>query len=179
MSKMTIVKTNAPMPAEKDLAAVRHFLFGCFDGFLDADRKAWKGFWKRFIKLGPGEMAQAEIVIPRNYKFHKKFMALMNFAFDAWEPDRSRKTYKGRPITKNFDRFRKDIVIQAGFYEQTFDLDGRMRLEAQSISFANMDEAQFEAVYSACVDVVLQKVLITYKDREELDRIMDQIVGFM
>jgi hypothetical protein len=179
MSKMMIVKTNVPMPVDSDLEAVRNFIFGVFDGFTDQDKKAWKGFWRRLIKMEAGEIAQAEMAIPRNYRFHKKFMALINFAFDAWEPCRVNKTYKGQPVAKNITRFRKDVIVQAGFYEQTFDLNGNMKLEAQSISFANMDDAEFEQLYSSVADVILDKVLITYADRDELDEVMQKAIGFL
>jgi len=169
MSKMMIVKTNVPMPVAGDLEAVRNFIFGVFDGFTAHDKKAWKSFWRRLIKMEAGEIAQAEMAIPRNYRFHKKFFALVTFAFDAWQPNRKNKSYKGVEVAKNFDRFRSDILIQAGYYEQTFDLDGNMKLEAQSISFASMDDVQFEKVYSAVADVILDKVLITYADRDELE----------
>jgi hypothetical protein len=70
-------------------------------------------------------------------------------------------------------------VIQAGFYEQTFNLDGEMRLEAQSISFASMDDVQFEQVYSAVATVILEKVLTNYAGRDELDEVMNKVVGFL
>lgn len=179
MSKMMIVKTNLPMPENAELETVRNFIFGVFDGFTEQDKKAWKGFWRRLIKMEAGEMAQAEMAIPRNYRFHKKFFALLHFAFDAWEPDRFHKSYKGMPVAKNFERFRKDVTVQAGYYDQTFDLDGNMKLEAQSISFANMNDVEFEAVYSAVADVILGKVLTTYTGRDELDDVMKQVVGFL
>ncbi|MAY41699.1 MULTISPECIES: DUF1367 family protein [unclassified Neptuniibacter] len=37
-------------------------------------------------KLKPGRMVEATISQPRNYIFHKRFFALLNFAFDYWEP---------------------------------------------------------------------------------------------
>jgi hypothetical protein len=179
MSKMMIVKTNAAMPKDSELDTVRNFIFGVFDGFTDQDKKSWKAFWRRLINMDAGEIAQAEMTIPRNYKFHKKFMALLNFAFEAWHPERKHKQYKGQPVAKSFERFRKDVVIQAGYYDQTFDLDGNMRLEAQSISFASMDDVQFEQVYSAVATVVLEKVLTNYAGRNELDEVMNKVVGFL
>ena len=90
-----------------------------------------------------------------------------------------RKTYKGREVSKNFERFRKDVLILAGFYDQTFDLRGNMKLEAQSISFSSMDDAEFERVYSAVADVILEHVLDDYSGREEFDRVVEQMMGFL
>jgi len=176
--KITIIRTDEPMLDDGLLETVRRFLFGLFDGWTKIDKSAWRRLWKRLICLEAGEFCQIEFVIPRNAKFHRKFFALLNFAFDAWEPNRKRKTYKGRPVMKNFDQFREDILILAGFSEQTFDLRGNMKLKAKSISFANMDDIEFESVYSAVIDVILVNVLSTYAGREELDDVINQAMSF-
>lgn len=177
MTKITILRTNEPMPASLDSARV--LLFGALDGFGEASKKAWRKLWRRIINLEPGEIVNVEAAIPRNPKFHRRFFALLNIGFDAWEPPRKHKTHKGRIVQKNFDQFREDILILAGFYEQTFDLLGRMKIRAKSISFANMDEAEFEAVYSAVVDVLLREALRTYSGREQVDEVVDRIMGFL
>lgn len=178
MAKMTICRTDMEMPSASVLEGVRSFLFGAVDGASSDDRKAWRSFWRRIFNLSPGEIAQAEMTIPRNGKFHRKFFALLTVGFDAWEPDRKRKSYKGRVVAKNFEQFREDITILAGYYEQTFDLRGRLKLKAKSISFANMDDVEFELLYSAVVDVLLREVCRNYKNREEIDRVVNQMVGF-
>ena len=179
MTDFTITKT-VPMvlsPQQRDL--LREYLMGVLDGVTDEDKRAWRRFWNRLNKLEVGEIVDFEAIFPRNGKFHRKFFALLNFAFDSWDPKRQRKSYKGVPVQKNFERFRKDIIIQAGFYEQTFNLDGAMKLEAKSISFAAMDDEEFEGVYSAVATVILQKVLVTYKGRAQLDEVMNQLIGFL
>ena len=179
MTRITIVRGPEALPPETILGHIRGFLFGLLDGFTDRDKKAWRRLWKKFMNLEAGELAFIEFIFPRNSKFHNKFFAMLNFAFDAWEPDRKRKTYKGRPVKKNFDLFREDILILAGFSEQTFNLRGEMKLKAQSISFANMDDEEFEQVYSAVVDVILQNVLSTYANREELEDVVSRVMGFV
>lgn len=67
----------------------------------------------------------------------------------------------------------------AGHYIQTWTLDGEMRLRAKSISFAAMDDAEFEQVYGSVADVILTKVLTGYRDREELDRVVEHIVRML
>jgi len=179
MSKITLVRTGLSMPESASLDCARELIFGAIDGLSLDDKRAWKAFWRRLIRLGAGEIAQAEMVIPRNGKFLRKFFALLTLGFDAWEPPRKRRTYKGMPVQKNFDQFREDVIISAGFYDQTFDLRGRMKVKAKSISFAKMDDAEFERVYSAVADVLLAGVLVNYAGREELDRVVDQIMGFV
>jgi hypothetical protein len=179
MAKFTVTKRAEMVLTESQKATLREYLFTALGGASEVDNKAWRKFWNRLNNLEVGEIVDFDAVFKRNGKYHRKFFALLNFAFEAWEPDRFHKSYKGMPVAKNFERFRKDVIVQAGFYEQTFDLDGNMKLEAQSISFASMDDVQFEAVYSAVCDVILGKVLTTYAGRDELDDVMKQVVGFL
>ena len=179
MSLITVCRTRVPLPTDGELASVRRFLTECFTGAREDDRRAWNRFWKRMIRLEAGEFAQAELIIPRDPVFHRKFFALLNLGYEAWEPARKRKTYKGMPVEKNFEQFREDVTILAGYYHQTFDLSGRMCLKAKSISFGKMEESEFEKLYSAVADVLLGKVLQSYAGRAELDEIVDRIVGFL
>jgi len=141
---------------------------GAFMPAFESDRETT-------AKIKNGALVRAEIIQPRNAKFHRKMMALINLAFDAWEPPE--KEYKGMPVQKNFDRFRKDLVIAAGFYTVVANLKGEVRAEAQSISFAKMDEEEFSRVYNSVANVILQKVLTNYT-KDDLDRVVDQVLGF-
>ena len=55
---------------------------------------------------------------PRNYKFHKKFFAMLKVGFDAWEPPELE--YRGLPVEKNFERFREDVIIARMHPARTF-----------------------------------------------------------
>lgn len=127
-------------------------------------------------KLKTGAAVRATVKQQRNPRFHRKFFALLNLAFDHWEP--AENTYKGQVVGKNFDQFRNDIVCLAGFYEMATNLRGEVRVTAKSISFASMDQAEFDDLYNAVVGVVLKHVLTTYS-REDLDAVMDQLTGFL
>lgn len=125
------------------------------------------------IKLGSG--VRAKVVKQNNVGFHRKLFALFNFAFDQWEPDS--KTYKGEVVAKNFDQFRNDLTVLAGYYETTVTLRGDVRLVAKSLSFASMDHDEREALYSAVINVVLAKILKNYT-REDLDAVVDRLMEF-
>lgn len=151
---------------------------GTLDGFLAEDKAAYKRFKSRLKNLEAGELITFDVKLPRNSKFHRRYFAMLNLAYEMWEPNRKWKSYKGVAVQKNFERFRSDVLIQAGYYSQTFDLDGNMKLEAQSISFASMDDIAFERVYNAVLTVLLEKVLITYKDRDEVNEIIESMMRF-
>ena len=179
MSKITVTRTNVALPDEFELKSARKVLFECLHGLTEKDNKSWKRFWKLMIGKECGEIAFIEVCIPRNYKFHKKLFALLTVGFDCWEPDRKRFSYNRRTIEKNFDRFREQVLILAGHYDQVFSLRGdKMELIARSISYASMDDAEFEALYSAVIDVLLSEVCSRYSGREELEAVADKVIGF-
>lgn len=125
------------------------------------------------LKLGQG--ITASVKRHRNPGHHKKFFALLNLAFDHWEPVEA--TYKGQVVGKNFDQFRNDIVCLAGFYEMAVNLRGETRVTAKSISFGSMSQDEFDDLYNATVNVILKHVLTNYS-RDDLDAVLDQLAGF-
>jgi hypothetical protein len=126
------------------------------------------------LKLGVA--VRAEVKRMRNYPFHKKLFALLNFAFETWEPVEP--TYKGQVVAKNFNQFRNDVVVLAGFFETTMTLKGEVRVIAKSLSFASMEQDEFDSLYESVVSVILRQILKTYS-REDLDNVMNQLMGFM
>jgi hypothetical protein len=103
-------------------------------------------------KVKIGNPIRMSFIRVRNYEFHKKYFALLNFAYDYWEPPYN------EVGEKNFDRFRKDIIILAGFYERSVRINGETRVEAKSISFSSMSEDEFEILYEKTIDVIINYV---------------------
>ena len=123
-----------------------------------------------------GEVVSCEIKRPRNYKFHKKFFSLLNYAFSIWSPDVIK--FDGEvEVGKNFDHFRDDIIILAGYYEAVIGVDGEAKLKAKSISFGKMGEDEFACLYSKTIDVILKHILVNYT-REDLDRVFENIIAY-
>ena len=89
--------------------------------------------------------------------FHRKLFALLNLGFEYWVPADTE--WKGIQAEKNFDRFRKDVLILAGFREVVVNIKGESRVEARSISFASMDDVEFGRVYSAVFNVLWRMVM--------------------
>ena len=122
-----------------------------------------------------GSFCEFEVKQKRNGPFHRKFFAMLNVGFDAFEP--GIKEHKGMPVQKNFDRFRKDVIAAAGFYDVVVNINGDVRAEAHSISFSKASEEEFEKIYSAVCNVLLLKVLRNYT-RDDLDSVVEQIIRF-
>lgn len=124
-----------------------------------------------------GHLIHADFKRIRNPLFHRKFFALLRLAFDAWEPGEITSRY-GVP-EKNFDRFRKDLIILSGRYHVVVRLDGSTVIEPESISFANMSQDEFEKVYSSVIDVIISKIPALGDSREEIDSIVNKILDFV
>lgn len=138
----------------------------------DAETAAFVGA----LKVGQG--LRADVVRVRSVPFHRKAFALFNLAFDMWEAPALE--YKGEPVSKSFDRFRKDITILAGFYHTVVNLKGEVRLEADSLSFEQMSEERFAKCYKAILGVIWDKVLRAkgYASPAEVDRIVAELLRF-
>ena len=142
-------------------------------GMMPGDPDSEKWYQKR--KLGAAIRVEATEV--RNYAFHKKFFALLNLGFEYWEPGEISCDY-GVP-EKNFERFRKDVTILAGYYHAVIRLDGTVRIEADSISFAKMDDDTFADLYSKVLDVLIKKISMLEKmGKEEVNSAVDKLLEF-
>ena len=124
------------------------------------------------MKYKVGDILEADFKRKRNPGFHRKFFAMLNYAYEHWEPQ----NLSGQPLQKNRDQFRSDVTVMAGYYDQVFDISGEMRLRPKSISFANMSQEDFEKLYSNVVDVILMHVLNQYT-RKDLDRVVKQLIS--
>lgn len=120
---------------------------------LDNDEAA------KLQRLKAGGVVRADISQMRNGAFFRKWWVLAKYAFDLWSETVEPIEYKGQPVLPEFQRFRKDLTILAGYYTPVFSARGDLRLEAKSIAWANMPEDEFERLYSATIDVILRKIL--------------------
>jgi len=141
-------------------------------GFVPSDIETEE--WAKKIKYGA--VISSDFKKVRNPAFHRKYMALLTVAFDNWTPGEVDPKH-GVP-EKNFDRFRKDVAILSGFYHNVVRLDGTVRVEADSISFANMTEEIFAELYNQSINVLLKRVYKSELSKEELDNIVNNYMSF-
>ncbi len=124
-----------------------------------------------------GDIVRGSFRKVRNPQFHRKFFALLNLAFEYWEPGEINSKY-GKP-EKNFDRFREDLIILAGHFNIVIRLDGTAKPEAKSISFANMEQAEFEQLYNSVLNVILKKInVLQNMTAEAIDGIVNEMLSF-
>lgn len=130
----------------------------------------------RLKNIAVGKIVAVEWKEPRNYQFHKKLFAMLRVGFDAWEPPEV--THNNLPVEKNFDRFRRDCIIAAGYYDIVVNFKGEPRAEAKSISFGAMSEEEFGKLYNAVAELLLRHILRGYT-RDDLDAVVAEMQGFL
>ena len=111
---------------------------------------------KRKLKLGVDY--ECEIRNPRNIKFHRLFFALVNLGHENTDLDMP------------FETYRKYILMKAGYFK-TYQTPKGVFYEADSISFASMEQDVFEEVYSRVLDVIIKEIGSTKE--EVIKQLMD------
>ena len=111
-------------------------------------------------KLKYGVEYKFKVTQPRNIGHHRKTFALLNLC------------YQNQEKYNNFDHFRAVITMKAGYYDAIETDKGTIYLP-QSISFASMDQTEFEEYYKRLLD---QVCIWLDTDRED---IIEQVVNFM
>lgn len=134
---------------------------------------------EKIKRIKAGAVVRCDITQMRNGKFFRKWWVLAQFAFGIWSETMPQQEYKGRPVLPEFDRFRKDLTILAGYFRPVWAANGEMRVEAESLSWSSMDEDRFESLYSATINAILGKVLASSGLTDEIIRAhVDQVMRF-
>ncbi|UGC97778.1 NinB/ Orf homologous recombination mediator [Pantoea phage PdC23] len=116
-----------------------------------------------------GAMYTIEMKLTRNPKFHAKMFAFFNFCFEHWCAERAGYQFMDREA--QFNTFRNHLTVLAGFYTQTYKIDGSVRVEARSLAYANMSPEDFEACYSAVVNAAIKHVFAGKTDEKIINRL--------
>ena len=127
---------------------------------------------ERLEKFKTGEVYPVEVRLARNPAFHGKVFKFFQFCFEHWAADKTDERFK--PTAAQFDTFRKNLTVLAGYKEVTFTIDGRLRVDAKSLAFNNMDQAEFEECYSALINAAIAHVFSGTTDQ----KILDKLTGF-
>lgn len=116
-------------------------------------------------KLKLGQTYSVEVKVVRNVDFHRKYFALIAY---AWEFLDERET--GR--FKDKENFRKYIEIAAGHCDVIFHPRLQEFVEIpKSISFAKMDNTAFSDLYGRVKDVIFS-IIGNRVTQEEFERLL-------
>ncbi len=99
----------------------------------------------------------ASIRQPRNVRHHRKYFALMQAVFPH------------QTMYPTFKKFRSKLEEGLGHGEYHVDGRGEQYFENESISFAKMDQTEFEEFYDRAVTFILERIL-PLVSRDDLER---------
>lgn len=120
---------------------------------LSGFKPAYDSDFETVKKIKLNEPYEFEYKQPRNYRFLKKFFALV------------RMLYENQEIYTDSEHLREDLIIEAGYYVLSYNIHGEEIKRAKSISFANMTEEDFNKLYNSVIDVIVKYF---HFDREEI-----------
>jgi hypothetical protein len=132
-------------------------------------------------RLKVGEVVSVEWHYARNYERLKAIMKLFRIAYDhycEYAIDEGVE-YKGQKVLPSFDTFRGELVILAGHYVPTFDIHGRLKLDAQSLSYEKCSQRQFEKIFGDVIGAAIKHVYKNTRSPESLrQQVVDEIAKF-
>jgi len=157
-------------------------------------------------KWKAGQVVHGKFARMRNARFHGKFFAMLDLAWDYWEPKGGlipRQEMRGiqglakflashaskadsihaaaqayihsleqdragrfPAVDKSREAFREWVTIEAGHFNLVQTPDG-IRKERKSISWARMDDTEFEALYRDVFNVCWRLVLSAHFESED------------
>ena len=124
---------------------------------------------ERMNRFKNNEGYEVDIKLVRNYAFHQKVFAFLNFCFEYHVNRLECAVHE-----KQFDVFRDELTVNAGYYDEFWTLKGTLRIEAKSISYADMGQEEFEQYYNSLINAALKLVFNNTKDQN----IINQLHGF-
>lgn len=116
----------------------------------------------KISKIKSGTIIEAEIKCPRNSKFHRKFFALLQVVLDGADYD-------------NVNQILILLKFKLGHYDKIENTNGKIIYSPKSISFASMDNIEFQQFYNQAVDKIISDFLPSWK-REDVDKAVDHIL---
>ena len=111
---------------------------------------AYNSGYEKAKRFKPGETLLANIKRPRNIGFHRKFFALLNMGFSNQER------------YENFEDYRAVFIMKTGKYK-TIETDKGVVYLPKSISFASMENLEFEELYSKMINVLIKELGLDQK----------------
>ncbi|KAF6589125.1 DUF1367 family protein [Cronobacter sp. EKM101R] len=82
-------------------------------------------------------------------------------------------------LLKSFDAYREWVTIRAGYFTEHVYPDGSYSRRAKSISFANMDDTEFEQLYKSVLNVLWNFILFRpFSSPEEVENVAAQLLEY-
>jgi len=112
--------------------------------------------FEKTIKFKTGEQYAVDIKLRRNPAFHRKMFAFFNFCFEHWKGPN-----EFQSETTQFNVFRSNLTVLAGYYDTCYTIKGETRIEAKSLSFSSMEQEEFESCYQSIIQAAMKHIFKT------------------
>lgn len=116
------------------------------------------------LQFHNGDYIELESKKPRNGKFHRKFFAMLNVVVQHSDYD-------------NVLQVKHLLKLKLGYFDKITNTDGRITYQTKSISFASMEETDFQVFYQQCVTVIIRDFLPTW-DLDDFDNALGELMSF-
>lgn len=174
MAEIQLVRQDAAPISDAARELLKLTIFGIVDGLGDVNRKKWRGFWSRLLKLEPGEMVLVQTHQARLGFYHRHHMLVEQRVFEAQER------------FDNFEQFRMWLKVGAGHVDWMPGPKGGVFPVPKTISYAKMEQGEFEAFHAAMLTFLqtehagrtLWKHLSPERQREMIDTILANAGAF-
>lgn len=107
----------------------------------------------KFTRFKNGDSYEIDIKLQHNNKFRGKVFAFLNYCFEHWSNENEYPTN-----LTSFEGFREDLTILAGFKDVHYAIDGTFTVKAKSLSYAKMDQHEFEQCYQALIQAAMNTI---------------------
>ena len=112
--------------------------------------------FENYAKIPIGEEFEIEYTKKRNLLFHRKYFALLKLAFENQSDYRL------------MEDLRRDLIITSGRYDEVINkINGEVYKVANSISFAKMDNVEFNLLYEETKNIISKWIGISNEQINE------------
>ena len=105
--------------------------------------------------------------------------AALSDAAELYLTDAGQHRTRDIALLKSFDAYRDWVTVQAGYYTEHVYPDGCCKRRAKSISFAKMDEIEFQQLYKSALNVLWNWILFRkFSSPAEVENVAAQLLEF-
>ena len=124
---------------------------------------------EKMKRFKSGEIYQVELKLTRNPAFHGKVFSFFNYCYEYYCGATRNEHYDQ---SKQFDFFRSELTCLSGYKDVYYRMDGSVRVEAKSISYAKMTQEEFEQFYTALINAACKEVFDSNVSDETYNKLL-------
>jgi hypothetical protein len=116
-------------------------------------------------RIRNNSVVAAEVTQSRNPKLHRKYFKMLDVAYSNQE------RYHDK------EEFRREVLIEAGFYTLHHHRNGQVSKVPRSICFAEMDDIEFRRVYDQSLEAIL-RAFLPGTDQKLFEQAVNEMMRF-